>query len=123
MRLRTNETVPHTIPKIIKLMFSLFYHIYISLSYNLLYIKIGKIKAKPVQANAPERLMKRPNLGITYAKRALIITITVLNTMFFINGLSYFSNGFGEFLNKLPFSVMSNAGTICIGYVPSNPRQ
>jgi hypothetical protein len=80
------------------------------------------MKAKPVQANAPDRFMKRPNLGITYAKRALIMTITVLNIIFFIYGLSYFSNGLGEFLKKLAFSVMSKAGTICIGYVPSNPK-
>ena len=123
MKLKINDMVPHKMPNTIKNRFTRFCLTAISFSKSLLYIIIGKTNAKPVHAKAPERLMKRPNLGMIYAKTALIITINVLKTMFFMYGLLYFSNGFGVFLNRFPFSVISNAGTICIGKVPKRPRQ
>ena len=63
----------------------------------MLYINIGIINANAVHANAPERLMKRPNLGTIMASMAVEITMSVLNIIFFANGYDYKQDGIGKF--------------------------
>ena len=77
----------------------------------------GKIKARAVPAKAPVKLMKRPNLGIDIARRPVINTTTVRIKALFI------FMGFGNFSQQTVFSVMSIAGTIYIGKLPSSPKQ
>ena len=63
----------------------------------MLYISIGIINASAVHANAPERLMKRPNLGTIMARMAVVITMSVLKMIFLANGYDCKQDGIGMF--------------------------
>jgi hypothetical protein len=75
------------------------------------------MKARAVPANAPVKLMKRPNLGIDIARKPVINTITVR-----ITGPLIFKK-LGNFLKHSVFSVISMAGITYIGKLPNSPKQ
>ena len=72
---------------------------------TLLYIRVGRINARAVHANAPVKLIKRPNLGMIYASQ-LVNIMTTVRIMTFLRYGNESLNGFPVFVNKPDASVM-----------------
>ena len=81
----------------------------------------GRMNARAVQANAPVKLINKPNLGIIRADRPVAITIKLLRTMFLVYG--YSELGLGIALKQFVASVIYSAGMTSMGYEPSRPMQ
>lgn len=98
IKLMTKLITPQMVPKINTPWWTAFLVGDISSLNTLLYIYTGSKKAKAVQANAPDRLMNKPNLGIIIADMPVRITIADLRIIFLRYGLVL--NGFELFVNQ-----------------------
>ena len=86
-------------------------------------MRIGKIKARQVQAKEPVREIKRPNLGTIMAKNAVKRTNKVRTNSRLAYGIPFLASGLGSHSKQGVFSVISNTGIICMGRLPRSPKQ